>query len=114
MLKLEEALEKWGESGKTEETAVNMALGQRKDDTFWSILAEDESEGREKGWRMKRFGIAMGGGRNPAPDPTSFPNVLFDWDSLGEALVVDVSLPALPSRDIANAATGWRRSRIAK
>jgi hypothetical protein len=51
---------------------------------------EKDGEGDEKGWRMRRFGQAM---NYAASDPSwdiIHINYGFDWDSLGNAIVVDV------------------------
>lgn len=91
MLRLEEAIEKWGDSGKLNETAYNLACRKNEEDTYWTVMAND-GEGKRKGWRMKRFGMAMGVTRRPGPDRQSPMNVMFDWDGLGEATIVDVSV----------------------
>ena len=90
MLKLEEAFEKWGDTGRANETAFTLAQGKSAEDTFWSVLVND-GEGEKKGWRMKRFGMAMGAKEKQEPSQQSPFNVMFDWDSLGKAVVVDVS-----------------------
>lgn len=90
MGKLEEAFQKFGESGEINETAFNLALGKSPEDTWWSVLGND-GENERKGWRMKLFGMAMGGTRNPVLSREAPDNAIFDWEGLGDATVVDVS-----------------------
>lgn len=65
--------------------------------TFWSVLAND-GEGERKGWRMERFGMSMGVMSNQKSSRQSPVNVMFDWEGLGKAVVVDVSLKFLTSK----------------
>ena len=50
-----------------------------------------EGEGKQKGWRERRFGEAMTYYTSDAGFQTSNIHECFDWDSLGSATIVDVS-----------------------
>jgi hypothetical protein len=93
MVKQAEAIEKWGESPEPSEAAIMIAFGLRgKHKTFWEFM-ETDGEGEKKGWRARRFGEAM---RSLSTESSvaTFVHAVFDWESLGEAIVVDVSSSA--------------------
>jgi hypothetical protein len=94
MVKQAEAIERWGESHEPSETAVMIALGQGgKYKNFWELLDRD-GEGEKKGWRARRFAEALQSwGYRGSHLPTHV-HAGFDWEGLGEAIVVDVSSSA--------------------
>ena len=51
----------------------------------------NEGDGAQKGWRERRFGEAMTYYTGDAGFQTSNIHNCFDWDSLGDATIVDVS-----------------------
>lgn len=91
-LNLVDALKRYGESAEPFESAG--AYTYFRDSKEVKTLFEwfdVDGEGERKGWRTKRFGEAMAFiMSNPAIDIKSI-HASYDWDGLGDAIVVDVS-----------------------
>lgn len=99
--KLPEALRRFS-SGKEalseelEETAFALEFKQYpagQSGKLWDFLA-NYGEGPAKGYRLKRFAEAMRATHQASA--VDFPGIInkgFDWEGLGNGLVVDVSLP---------------------
>lgn len=87
---LNEALEKYGDSSDPKETGFHDAYGK----TVFQLFDEDvgPKKGQEKGWRAKRFGTVMKVMNTSGAHSQHFIHEAFDWDALGEATMVDVSL----------------------
>lgn len=88
-----EAYDKYGESEEPNETATSLGhdyFAKHPNDNFWTFL-EADGEGENKGYRMRRFADAMVWATGHKNDEDM--NLIngFDWASLGEATVVDVS-----------------------
>ncbi|KAF2430151.1 S-adenosyl-L-methionine-dependent methyltransferase [Tothia fuscella] len=77
-----------GEPGRTA-VALSMFPGRDPNYGFYSFL-EDDDQGGEKGWRMKRFGEAMS--FVPSGEGLEFKYILdgLDWGAFGEGVIVDV------------------------
>lgn len=91
--KVIQALETWGASDQPAESGFGIAFGlNAKDgkDSVFRFVAED-GEGEKKGFRMKRIGHAMEGMKGDGAYNVGHVQKGFDWASLGEATVVDVS-----------------------
>jgi len=91
-LNLVEALKRYGESAEPFESAgaYTYFRDSKEVKTFFEWFDVD-GEGERKGWRAKRFGEAMAYiTSTPATDIKSI-HTSYDWDGLGEAMVVDVS-----------------------
>lgn len=89
------ALEEWGATDQPAESGFGIAFGlDAKDgkDSVFRFVAED-GEGDKKGFRMKRIGNAMEGMKGDGAYNVGHVHKGFDWSALGEATVVDVSLP---------------------
>lgn len=94
------ALEKWfaGQQEAVEDvTACAWPLatddGNQRGVHIWPFFNEFERPGQPRGFRANRFAEAMQGfGQVSGVKPESVLK-MFDWASLGEATVVDVSLP---------------------
>ncbi len=86
-------MKKWGDSIDTTETASQLYfdyLASNSEGTCWSVM-ESDGEGKKKGYRMQRFGEGtswVSGGTSSRYD---YLLQGFDWGSLEEATVVDVS-----------------------
>src|SRR5262249_23526055 len=97
--RLGDAIAKYGDVEDV--TRTGMTLGfDIEGKTMWEWFAVDDEGGRqEKGWRTRRFAQAMEirGGHEMVHIRNGF-----DWASLGESTVVDVSIPksvACPSSE---------------
>lgn len=88
-----EALRKYADSQEPGEVATALAFkgNWTANKTFFEWAGESEREGEAKGWRVRRFGQAMASMANSGSAKIDHINAGFDWDSLGEATVVDVS-----------------------
>lgn len=91
--KFVDAYDKFGESDEPTETATHIAFdyfAKNPKDNIWKFL-ENDGEGEKKGYRMHRFAEAMvwatGHQNNDHIDLIQG----FDWSSLGEGTVADVS-----------------------
>jgi hypothetical protein len=92
--KVIQAMEKWGDSMDTTETASQLYfdhLASNPGGTWWSVM-ENDGEGKKKGYRMQRFGEGMSWVSGGTSSKYDYLLQGFDWGSLGEATVVDVSL----------------------
>ncbi|KAL8792400.1 MAG: hypothetical protein Q9195_005014 [Heterodermia aff. obscurata] len=92
--KVIQAMEKWGDSMETTETASQLQfdyLASHPGGTWWSVM-ENDGEGSKKGYRMQRFGEGMSWVSGGLTSKYDYLLQGFDWGSLGEATVVDVSL----------------------
>ncbi len=85
-----EAIRRFPDSTDPTQAAIMMALAPDKVGTmsFFNWAAQ-EGEGEKRGWRVRRFAQAMA--CMSTRGFGSHINDGFDWDSLGEATVVDVS-----------------------
>lgn len=88
-----EAYEKYGESEEPTETITRLGFDYfttHPNDNIWTFF-EADGEGENKGYRMRRFAEAMVWATGHTNDEDA--NLIngFDWASLGEATVVDVS-----------------------
>lgn len=92
-----EAIEKYfvGRSEASEETSHAPFSLAFPDMTVWSLLANDEAPGKPKGYRATRFAEAMQAISKSTSVATEEAVNAFDWDSLGESTVVDVSTDIL-------------------
>lgn len=91
--KLIAAYDKYGESDEPTETATSLAFDFFADNpkaNFWTFL-ETDGEGEQKGYRMRRFAEAMVWVSGHKNDEDMILATGFDWASLGEATVADVS-----------------------
>lgn len=87
-----EALRRYANSQEPGEVATALAFkgNWTADKTLFEWAGESEREGEAKGWRVRRFGQAMESMANSGPAKIDHINAGFDWDSLGEATVVDI------------------------
>jgi 6-hydroxytryprostatin B O-methyltransferase len=84
-----EALDKWGATEDPSNAALCLAIDLPKGSTFFEFLQND-GEGENKGWRAKRFGLAMTAMSKTGSFSSKHIHAGFDWASLGEATLVDV------------------------
>jgi 6-hydroxytryprostatin B O-methyltransferase len=98
--RLGDAVEKYGDSQDPTEAAISIAWNLEKGKGLFDWF-RDDGEGSGKGWRARQFAQAMesmdGGGHE-----TRFTADGFDWESLGEATVVDVSVAVLQNRQVSS------------
>lgn len=88
-----EAYDKYGETDEPTETATSLAFDyftKHPKDNLWTFL-ENDGEGEQKGYRMRRFAEAMVWVSGHKNDQDMILATGFDWASLGEATVADVS-----------------------
>lgn len=88
-----DAYEKFGESEEPNESATQVQFDYFKThpkDNNWQFL-EDDGEGEKKGYRMRRFAEAMTWVSGQMSDEGRVLAAGFDWASIGEATVADVS-----------------------
>jgi 6-hydroxytryprostatin B O-methyltransferase len=88
------AMEKWGDSQLTTETASQLGfeyLADKPESTWWTVM-ESEGDGEKKGYRMQRFGDGMSWASGGLTDKYRYLIHGFDWAGLGSGTVVDVSL----------------------
>lgn len=90
-VQLAEALRRYGDSEEPGDCAIGLAFGFDQDKTYWDFIANDGINGM-KGWRMKRFANAMKVIAASSAHHHDFLHTAFDWNSLGEGKVVDVSV----------------------
>ncbi|KFY09293.1 hypothetical protein V492_05544 [Pseudogymnoascus sp. VKM F-4246] len=87
-----DAYDKYGESEEPTETAVRIAFDyfdKHPNDNLWAFL-ENDGEGENKGYRMRRFAEAMVWVSGHKNDEDMILASGFDWASLGEATVADM------------------------
>jgi 6-hydroxytryprostatin B O-methyltransferase len=89
------AIDKWGDTEDPSKTAMCLAFGLPEGSTVFDFLQND-GEGEKKGWRAKRFGLAMSAMSKTGAFSSTHLHTGFDWPSLGEATLVDVSCPYNP------------------
>ena len=92
-VKVIEAMEKWGASEEPAESGFGIAWGLNvKDgkDCVFKFVQQD-GEGDQKGFRMKRIGQAMESMKGDGAYHVGHVQRGFDWAGLGKATVVDVS-----------------------
>lgn len=87
-----EALDKWGDTEDPSKTAFCLATQLPEGSTVFDFLQSD-GEGEKKGWRAKRFGLAMAAISKTGSFSSKHLHAGFDWSSLGEATLVDVCIP---------------------
>jgi hypothetical protein len=85
------ALDKWGDTEDPSKAALCLATELPEGGTFFEFLQND-NEGGEKGWRAKRFGLAMTAMSKTGAFSSTHIHTGFDWASLGEATMVDVCI----------------------
>jgi hypothetical protein len=86
--RLGDAIAKYGDTDDVTRTGLSLGFGLGGK-SMWEWFAMDDDDGRqEKGWRTRRFAQAMEirGGLDMAHIHNGF-----DWKSLGESTIVDVS-----------------------
>ncbi len=88
---LPDVLRKYGETPEAGESATMQLFrpNSPKDMNVFDFFAID-GEGTKRGWRMRRFGDAMGLMSSQRGAESTPLLAAFDWDALGEATVVDV------------------------
>jgi 6-hydroxytryprostatin B O-methyltransferase len=88
--RLPDAIERYGDSQDPTEVALSIAWNLEKGKGLFDWFKND-GEGPNKGWRARQFAQSMaamdGGGHD-----IRYTTEGFDWGSLGEATVVDVSI----------------------
>jgi 6-hydroxytryprostatin B O-methyltransferase len=88
--RLPDAIEKFGDPKDPNDTALAIAFNFEKGKGLFDWFKND-GEGDRKGWRAQQFAECMasmdGGGHDKR-----FTAEAFDWGSLGEGTVVDVSI----------------------
>ncbi|KAF2101978.1 S-adenosyl-L-methionine-dependent methyltransferase [Rhizodiscina lignyota] len=87
--KIFEVLEKYGDSQSIEETAIFAAYDIERGQTFWDFC-ETDGEGDKKGWRMRMAADCLEAGSSAPTFSDSHVHAVMDWDSLGDATIVDV------------------------
>jgi 6-hydroxytryprostatin B O-methyltransferase len=91
-----DAYDKFGESEEPTETANHIQFdyyATHPKDNVWKFF-ENDGEGEKKGYRMRRFAEAMVWAQGYRNDDDVYLTLGFDWASLGEATIVDVSFPS--------------------
>lgn len=88
--KLSEALRKFGDSQEPADSAIGLAYNFPPGKTYWDFVAND-GDGGYKGWRQKRFAQGMKFRAAENPQAPHHLHTAFDWASLGNGTVVDVS-----------------------
>ncbi|KAF2501388.1 putative O-methyltransferase [Lophium mytilinum] len=90
-IRLPDALRKYTDSQEPAHcgVAVNFYPDAPSDTTLFNWF-EAAREGEETGWRARRFGEAMASFSETGSADIAHVNAGFDWDSLGEATVVDI------------------------
>lgn len=88
---LPDVLRKYGETPEAGESPSMQFFkpNSPKNMNLFDFFAID-GEGTKKGWRMRRFGDAMGWISSQGSGKSAPLIAAFDWDSLGEATIVDV------------------------
>jgi hypothetical protein len=86
-----EAIDKWGNTENPSHTALCLAFELKTGSTFFDFLQNDGVE-EKKGWRAKRFGLAMTSMSKIGAFSSKHMHKGFDWASLGKATVVDVCI----------------------
>lgn len=91
-LNLADALKRYGESDEPFESASAYTYfrDSKEIKTIFDWFDVD-GEGERKGWRARRFGEAMAHITSDPATNIKFIHDCYDWDGLGEAIVVDVS-----------------------
>jgi 6-hydroxytryprostatin B O-methyltransferase len=101
--KVIEAMERWGDSEDPAETGFALAFDLKGENLFqWfdndgagearGLHGEVDKSDRTKGWRARRFGDAMKFWMSQGVASSKHVHGGFDWESLGKATVIDVSL----------------------
>lgn len=86
-----EALDKWGETEDPSNTALCLAIDLLEGSTVFDLL-QNGGEGKKKGWRAKRFGLAIAAISKTGSFSSKYIYDGFDWASLGEATLIDVRI----------------------
>ena len=92
--KVIQAMEKWGDSMDINKTASQLQfdyLAANLAGTWWSVMNND-GEGDKKGYWMQRFGEGISWVSGGTSNKYSYLLQGFDWGSLGQTTVVDVSV----------------------
>lgn len=94
-----EALQKYGDSRKPEESAFNVAMKLSEGQNAFTFF-ENDGEGEKRGYRQRRFGEAMQAMNAAGSFSSKYIVKGFDWARLRDGTVVDVSihLPATSAR----------------
>ena len=103
--RLADAIEKFGDSEDITQVAVSMAWNLEPGKGIFDFFKGD-GEGPNEGWRARQFAEAMaamdGGGHDRRYTVEGF-----DWGSLGEATVVDVSIVKMSELIMSNHSSRW-------
>lgn len=85
--KLIDAMEKWGASEEPARSGYGVAMGLNPDDDKDCVFrfAQEDGEGENKGFRMKRIGAAMESIKGTGPYRVEHVQRGFDWAGLGNA-----------------------------
>ena len=100
--KVIEAMKQWGDSEDPTEAGFPLAFNLKGENLFQFFESDGVGEAsavngkvdkfdRTKGWRARRFGNAMKFMMSHGVSASKHVHGGFDWESLGEATVVDVS-----------------------
>ena len=101
--KVIEAMERWGDSEDPTKAGFPLAFDLKEENLFQWFESDGAGEARAengevdkfdrtKGWRARRFGNAMKFMMSHGVSASRHVHGGFDWESLGKATVVDVSL----------------------
>lgn len=88
-VRMSDAIEKWGESQDPTESGFNLAFNLGKESNVFGFF-ENDGEGEKKGWRARRFGLAMECMSASGLHDVSHVHRGFDWGAIGKATIVDV------------------------
>ena len=93
-LKTVDAMKKWGASEEPARSGYGVAMGLNPDDDKDCVFrfAQEDGEGENKGFRLKRIGEAMEALKETGTYRVEHVQRGFDWAGLGNATVVDVSV----------------------
>lgn len=85
------ALDIWGDTEDPSKSALCLTTELPEGDTTFEF-PQNDGEGGEKGWTVKRFGLAMTSMNKTGVFSSTHLRTGFDWSSLGEATQVDVCI----------------------
>ena len=87
-----DALDKYGDVESATKTAAGLAYGLKEGETLWTDW-EQRGEGENKGYLARWFVETLQSIGGSAPYVSEHALGAFDWGSLGDGTVVDVSVP---------------------
>jgi DNA-binding Lrp family transcriptional regulator len=93
IVRFPEAIEKYGDSQEPHESGLGVVVGLQKGESFLSTYLHTYNGGKTSDGKLRgvRFGEAMRAMSAGGQHKVSHIHQGFDWDSLGEATIVDVS-----------------------